>query len=318
MVDNRIFSWNTLIMKLERLNDYSKLTGPAPEDLPKDIQITEVCPGLKVWRNPINKFCVARLHYSANPAKRSKEWRDTNRAGYTWAEWMREYEIIWSSFAGVPVYIDDYSREFHVSTEPLVWAKDYPIMRGWDFGLAANGMACVFAQLLTNFRLFVYKELTASDTDLENFAPAVKAKSLEWFPGCTKFIDIVDPSGFNRGQLDKRTCVDIVKKVMKTKPVPGEKGMVARRKAVVDFLGSVKGLPKTMIDLAGCPMLIEGFDGGYHYGYARDGQLKDEAEKNEYSHVHDAHQMVCSRAMVLDLNSREKITISTPSYSFGR
>jgi hypothetical protein len=229
---------------------------------------------------------------------------------------MREYEIIWSSFEGIPVYIDDYSREFHVSKEPLVWAKEYPIIRGWDFGLAANGMACTFSQLLTNFRLFVYKELTASDTDLENFAPAVKAKSLEWFAGCSRFIDVVDPSGFNRTQLDKRTCVDVIRKVLKTKPVPGAKSKVERRKAVVDFLGSVKGLPKTLIDPS-CTMLIEGFDGGYHYGYMRDGQAKDEPEKNEHSHVHDAHQMTCSRAMVLDLNSRETITIAVPRYNFG-
>ena len=303
-------------MKLERKNDY-KLAGDAPEDLPKDIEIKEICHGLKVWHNPVNKFCVARLHYSANPNKRSADWRNTNRAGYTWAEWMREYEIVWSSFEGVPVYIDDYSRSFHVSTERLEWAKEYPILRGWDFGLAANGMAVVFEQLLSNFRLFVYKELTASDTDLENFAPAVKAKSLEWFPGCSKFIDIVDPSGFNRNQLDKRACTDIIKKVMKTKPVPGEKSKVARRKAVVDFLGAVKGLPKTLIDLEGCPMLVEGFDGGYHYGYMRSGQLADEPEKNEYSHVHDAHQMVCTRAMKVDTNARETIEIATPKYGFG-
>ena len=303
-------------MRLEKSKELK--VGDAPEDVPKTADIQERCVGLKTWRNPGNKFYVARLHYSANPTKRGKEWKDTTRAGYTWSEWMREYEIVFSSFEGVPVYIDDYSRAFHVSLEPLVWAKELPIVRGWDFGLGANGMACIWAQLISNYRLMVYKELTATDTSIENFAEAVKQKSLEWFPGTGKWFDVVDPSGFNRSQLDKRACTDVIRATLHTKPQPGEKAIPKRRKAVVDFLkANVRGLPKVFIDLAGCPMLVEGFDGGYHYAYARDGQLRDDPEKNEWSHPHDAFQMICSRVMYLDFSAQEPIKIATPRYAFG-
>ena len=301
-----------------RLEKTKEMFGDAPEDLPQGITIQERMTGLKTWRNPSNKFYIARLHYSANPIKRGKEWKEKTRASYTWSEWMREYEIVFSSFKGVPVYLDDYSRAFHTSPEPLVWARELPVVRGWDFGLGSNGMACVWSQLISNFRLMVYKELTASDTDIEHFAEAVKQKSTEWFPGCSRYFDVVDPSGFNRTQVDKRACTDVIKTVLKTRPTPGAKSKVERRKAVTEFLkATVRGLPKVLIDLTGCAMLVEGFDGGYHYAYAKDGQLHDDPEKNEWSHSHDALQMICSRVNTLDLSAREPIQIATPRYAFG-
>ena len=305
-------------MKLDQQH-YIDTERSAPEDLPQGIPITEIMQGLKMWHNPANKFCVVRLHDSADPKKRSEEWRAATRAGMTWSEWMREHEIVFSSFEGIPVYQGEYNRDFHVSKEPLVWSPHYPVVRGWDFGLSKGGMACIFAQLISNFRLFVYKELTASSTAIDKFSVAVKQQSVLWFPGCHTWIDIVDPSGFNRTQIDKRSCVDVIRKTLHTKPIPGEKSIVKRRNAVIEFLSNnPKGIPHFQLDPVDVPMLIEGFDGGYHYGYAKDGSLHDEPEKNEYSHPHDALQMICSRIMQVDLSSREPIQIATAKYNFGR
>lgn len=84
------------------------------EDLPKyeGIQIVDVRPGVKMWENPINKYTVIRVHYSADPKKRTKVWREEARAGIPFAEWMREYEIVWSAFEGVPVFAESYSKSF--------------------------------------------------------------------------------------------------------------------------------------------------------------------------------------------------------------
>jgi len=304
-------------MQLQKIQD--SIPTKIKEDIPQGVEITKICQGLKVWKNKTNKFCIARLHYSADPRKRTKEWKENARAGMTYAEWMREYEIVGSSFSGIPVYLDDYSREFHVSDEPLEWSRAHPIIRGWDFGLAKEGMACVFVQLLGPFRLFVYKELTASDTDIEHFAPAVKQQSLEWFPGCFKYFDVVDETGVNRNQVDKRSCVGFINKEFKTNCVPGLKSKVKRRKAVGDFLKTnAKGLPKLVLDAEGVSHLIEGFDGGYHYGFNKSGQGKDDPEKNEYSHDHDALQVICSRIMDLDLSGRGTVEIGGPTYNFGR
>jgi len=293
-----------------------------PEDLPKynGIQIEEPLKGFKVWKNPINKFTVARIHYSADLKKRTSQWRSDARAGIPFAEWMREYEIVWSSFEGVPVYAESYSKKFHVSNEPLQWSMEHPVVRGWDFGLDVLGMACVFTQLLSNSRLFIYHELVASDSDIYTFAEAVQRYSLEWFPGCKKYFDIVDPSGFNRDarNRDKKSYCDTVRDTLKTRPIPGIIAKNVRIKAVVKFLGSIRGLPKLYIDGSDCPTLVEGFDGGYHYGFTKDGQTKDTPEKNEHSHIHDALQMVCSRVENLNFDADRNIEIASPRYNFGR
>lgn len=294
-----------------------------PEDLPNynGIKIEEPLKGIKVWKNPVNKYTVCRLHYSADSKKRTSQWRTDARAGIPFAEWQREYEIVWSSFEGVPVYAESYSKKFHVSDVPLQWAMQYPVVRGWDFGLDVLGMACVFTQLLSNSRLFVYHELVASDSDIYTFADAVQRYSLEWFPGCKKYFDIVDPSGFNRDARNKgkKSYCDAIRDELGTKPIPGPTSVKDRIVAVTKFLTTtVRGLPKIYIDGTDAPTLVEGFDGGYHYAYAKDGQVKDHPEKNSHSHVHDALQMVCSRIERLDINEERNVEIASPKYAFGR
>ena len=311
-------------MKIEKPT--SQLEAKVPVEVPQDdeaneriFNVREVCQGIKVWQNPVNKFTVARVHYSCDPRKRDTEWKAQARAGITWSEWMREYEIVWSSFDGIPVYGDDFARAFHVSEEPLKWASGYPMVRGWDFGLGAGGMACIWAQLLSYSRLFIYKELVAGDTDIEHFIPEVQRLSNEWFPGCVKWFDVVDPSGFNRNQIDKRSCASVMRDPkFRMEPMPGAKGKVERRRSVTSFLqGAVKGLPTLLTDREGVPTLIYGFEGGYHYSYAKDGQLKEDPDKNEYSHPHDALQMICSRVRTLDWVGDKRVEIAYPRYGFG-
>ena len=312
-------------MRIEQFREQLDSRTP-PEELPKDdaeagklFGLEEVCAGLKVWRNPVNKFTVARLHYTADPKKRSEEWKAAARAGLTWSEWMREYEIVWSSFDGVPVYGDDFSRAFHVSGGTLQYAQGYPMVRGWDFGLGKGGMACVFAQLLNRSRLFVYREVTATDVDIEHFAPEVNRLSKEWFPEVPRWFDVVDATGFNRSQVNKKSCAQVVREVCKTEPSPGETSKIKRRQAVSKYLqANVKGLPCFVLDAEGCPMLVQGFEGGYHYPYAVDGQLKEDPLKNEYSHPHDALQVIASRVDKLDLTTRMQMQITPPRYGFGK
>lgn len=291
------------------------------EDLPKDAEITEVCRGLKTWRNKANKFFVGRLHYEADPRKRTKEWKVDARAGVPYAEWMREYEIVWSSFAGVPVFQDHYSKTFHVSNDSLQWSMEYPIIRGWDFGLDTLGMACVFTQINSRGQLVILKELVASDSDIYVFAEAIRRFSLEWFPGCIRYFDLVDPTGFNRNAAakGKSSYCDSLRDILKSKPIPGENSKTKRISSVVKLLdGAIQGKPKLHISGPDAPVLVEGFDGGYHYPFARDGQVKDAAEKNEYSHIHDALQMVTTRAFDLNLDEQDREIPTIASYNFGR
>lgn len=302
----------------------SKVTGgeEVVEDLPKHVAIEEIRKGVKLWRNPGNKFTVVRVHYSADPRKRTAQWRADARSGVPYAEWMREYEIVWSAFEGVPVYAESYSKRWHISQEPLDWVMELPMVRAWDFGLDTLGMACLFGQLLPDGRLFVYRELLASDTDIYTFAEAVRASSMEWFPGARRWFDIVDPSGFNRDARSrgKASYCSVLRDELKIRPIPGEKGVSERIKSVTQRLsGAVRGNPKLFVDAVGCPILVEGFDGGYHYPYAKDGQVKDQPMKNQHSHVHDALQAMCSRVERLDWeNDGSSVNEpARPRYAFG-
>jgi hypothetical protein len=311
-------------LKIERGKE--QLEGDIPIELPKDepeaerfFNVQEVMPGLHTWTNPDNGFTVTRVHYSADPVKRTAEWKKEARRGVTWSEWMREYEIVSSSFEGTPVYGDDFSRAYHVSKTAMEWNSKYPVVRGWDFGLGAGGMACVIAQLLQGGRLFVYREVTASDTDLEHFAPEVARLCSDWFPAAVKWFDIIDPTGFNRSQLNKKQSCAVVLRDNHMKPIPGIASQVIRRKAVSEFLSTNKrGLPKFVIDPDGCPVLVAGFEGGYCYQKMKDGQNKEEPMKNEFSHPHDALQMICCKIKTLDLNSTKHLSFGQASYGFGR
>lgn len=101
----------------------------------KDINHPEVIKGLKVWKNPKNKFTVAMLHYTADldkdPERNGKEWYENERAGTPLADWNKEYEIDFSSRAGKLIFSSEFcdfdqnihfinSYEFDGSTEYLM------------------------------------------------------------------------------------------------------------------------------------------------------------------------------------------------------
>src|SRR5213078_493891 len=99
-------------------------------------------PGVEQWINPRNGLTVIRLHYTADPAKRSEEWkRETSRNQHPRA-WRREYEIDWASPEGEPV-VPEYEEERH--TREFVWDRALRMLRFWDFGFVSP--VCLFAQL---------------------------------------------------------------------------------------------------------------------------------------------------------------------------
>ena len=273
--------------------------GTIREELPEAISITEVMTGLKTWTNPLNRFSVIRLHRSADPAKRSKEWEDKTRAGMDTANWLREYELVWEALNGRAVYQDEWSHEFHTSRTSLGWNPSLAVGRGWDFGLYP---ACIFCQLFPHSRLICLRECIGEDIDTERFMYEVDRLSNEWFPNA-RFVEFVDPTGKNRVGTDGRTYTQLLaKKPLKAKKIYlGANAPAARRTGVIDFLKeNVKGLPSFLVDPS-CEMLIKGFNGGYMYAYFQ-GTLKSRPEKNIFSHIHDALQYLCSKVRTVDMS----------------
>lgn len=276
----------------------------------------ELCQGLKAWTNPQNGFRVLRLHMFADPQKRTDEFLKDAAKGMPHDKYLREFHLVWRSFEGRPVYSDDWNRTKHVADEFLKFAPHLPVLRGWDFGLTP---ACVFAQLMPNMRLFVLHEICEEEMGLERFLDVVKVKSLELFPGCKRFFDVIDPAGFQRSQTDERSCMQIMSgSPWFLKPVPGIQNPVARRNSVVQFLQrNVRGDQALQVSPS-CKTIINGFDGGYHFAKRRDGSLRETPEKNAYSHPHDALQYICTKIFELNLSDAPAPVIRQPGYGFNK
>jgi len=287
------------------------------DELPEHVEVEDIQQGLKTWINPINGFRVLRLHYSADPAKRTPEWKGNERKKYGEAEWNREYELIWESLEGRAVYADHWAAEFHISKTSLGWNPKYPVVRGWDFGL--NG-ACLFAQLFPHSRLFVLREAVSEDIGFDRFLEEVNRLSLEWFPGAS-FTEFIDPTGRYRMGADERSYAMMLanKPILAKRIISGANAPVERRKAVTSFLGeNIKGMPSYIVDPS-CETLIKGFNGGYLYSFDKQGRCKPDPEKNFFSHIHDANQYLCSKVKSAKLELAYKHrNVKEPGYGKDR
>ena len=127
----------------------------------------------------------------------------------------------------------------------------------------------------------------------------------------------IDPAGLQRSQSDETTCAQKLSKYFN--PMPGSLTFEDRRGAVENFLCKMtKGEPNFKVDLSTCRILTGGFDGGYHFSESSFSIEPNKARpvKNEYSHIHDALQYLCS-----GINGRRKdrsIHIPEPGYLFEK
>lgn len=262
--------------------------------------------GVTLWKNRGNGFLVFQLHYTANPLKKSPDWRNSVRSRMTRAKFNREYEIAWESWAGKPIY-GDYSAAIHGSNEPLEPEPGLPLLRGWDFGLTP---ACVVGQLQGS-QLVIFKEFVSESMGIKRFCseivlPQCKVLFPYWANPDRDYLDFIDPAGLARAQTDETTCAQHMALAGIKKIFPGALDWEARRSSVEGFLtryvrrGS-EILPCFRIDNAGCPDLVSGFTGGYQYPEKVLEKEPDEIRplKNKYSHPHDGLQYLASQVASL-------------------
>ena len=249
---------------------------------------------------------VFRIHYTADPLKRSVEWQDEAARGMvggrTGKAWRREMEIDWTVASGLPVYAEEYVRDIHVAKQPIEYDPSLVVYRGWDFG---NTPACVWAQMDSLSRLLFIRELVTWDgrgpqrsSNIEAMMPLVTAISSAEFPGA-HFIDYADPAGWSRSQTDGKSCVDIMTAYLSATQGyadirPGPMSWSARNNAMTRALTRmVSGAAALQISPT-CSMLVEGFEGAYKFKEkGQSGLYTGDPEKNAWSHPMDgAHYVV--------------------------
>lgn len=276
--------------------------------------------GVEVWKNPRNRFVVVDLHYTADPDKRSTEWREATRASMPLKDFLMEYEKSWDTYEGQPVY-SDFIKGIHTTRGPLDAEPGLPLLLGVDFGLTP---AVVLGQLVGS-QLRILREYIETDGSISKLAPKVWSDLSINYPAWTNvpenIITFIDPAGFARSQTDARTCASVLREHGFISVRPGPVPFDARRMSVEGYLLShSKAGPGLMVSETACPVLIQGFLGGYQYPENITENEPDKLRpiKNAFSHPHDALQYLCSGASGLrrTYQSQLKQPESHPNYGF--
>jgi hypothetical protein len=244
---------------------------------------------------------IFRVHYTANPSKRSEEWQNEAARGMPGGKkgraWKREMCIDWTVATGIGVYSDEFTREWHVAKDTLE-AYAGQMYRGWDLGPTHVFPACVVAQR-DMMRLNVLSEIVSwsgrgepKARDVGSFAEEVILRCNEEFPG-VEWIDIADPASWQKQmvQTDAKSAIDILNR-LGIFPRKGPVTFTARRDAMVDRLTSTsQGQPCILVDQC-CKMIVEGLGGAYKYESFTDGRPKGVVEKNAWSHPMNALEYI--------------------------
>ena len=68
--------------------------------------------GLTIWRNIKNRLWCARIHYTADPARRTAEWAEQAKEGMPMYQWRAEQEIDYAARGGRVIF-PQFDRESH-------------------------------------------------------------------------------------------------------------------------------------------------------------------------------------------------------------
>lgn len=293
-------------------------------DIIGDINVAEKAPdfvsparGIRIWKNPKNRFLVFELHYTADPQKDNEEYRETIKNSLPIVDYLREYELHWDTFQGMPVY-PEFSK-IHITNEKPIPQPGLPMLLGFDFGLTP---AAVVAQLQEEV-LVVFHEFIEINMGADRFSDKVMQELRLRYPTFSDFKEnwrtYIDPSGVFRKDTDETTCAQILN-AKGFRCIPGPVTWEQRRHGVLHWLRglSSEGTPCFQIYAGGCPMLVKGFEGGYRFTEkaAEVEPLKLRPIKDQFSHPHDALQYLCAGVRAL----QRKVTkaIPRPYYSINR
>jgi hypothetical protein len=251
---------------------------------------------LKPRWNPTNKFCVLRLHYSADPEKNTPEWKEKTKRGISERSWNREYEIDYDTFEGKPVF-PEFREDWHMGSFVFEPMPQKFVYRGWDFGY--HRPAVTIGWINEFDQLIIKREILGHDEGIKEFAARVLNISGAEFPNA-KWLDACDPAGHQKNDKSEFTSVEVLGSLgvfPTSKPSNiQEKLEMLRQRLQMRNDGKV-GI---MIDV-GCTRLINGFKGGYRYDEQKEGQPAQEEplKDNYYDNVFDSMEYLCTNFLEL-------------------
>lgn len=208
---------------------------------------------------------------------------------------MRLLNQFGKSKDGLPVY-PEWSDDVHATDGPLERIPGIPLLLGMDFG---RNPAAVLGQMSRTGQLQILDEVTAFNMSVPQFVNEMLIPKLsnEYGWPNVSLAAFGDPAGMNPGEMYDQTCMEYLnaRGIPCVKPESLKNNDFAvRRDAVGSLLRSNwRGTPSLLVARR-CKTLCMGFNGDYCYRKMRtaDGsdRFADRADKNEFSHVHDALQ----------------------------
>lgn len=248
-------------------------------------------------------------YYERGMAGKANDWISVNLAN--------NYGTV---MAGLPIYRDQFNVEIHVSKEDLWPVRGVPICMGFDFGLTP---ACIIAQITPLGQLRVLDELVTERMGIDSFLREQVLPLLRTKYKAHSIKDMAifgDPAGGQRAATDERSCFDIANGLGLPIEPPDDRSNnpTARWEAVRHFLTRMAGSGQPAFLLSRhCSVLRKGFVSGYHFAklnVAGETKYKERADKNKFSHPHDALQYLC-----LGVKPEENTFIppETTSYAAG-
>lgn len=229
--------------------------------------------------------------YVENPAAENKRWLIPGyyleKARGKTKDWIdsRLMNRIVTVVDGDPVW-PMFKRETHATLGMLSFDPRYEVWVSLDFG---RRPAALIAQEI-NGRVQVQRELRDYGVGAATFAPALKRFLEQNYLGARlRFTG--DPKGQDKGQADERTAYDIFAALgMKVTPAPVKGNNIETRVEVVAYAleQAPMGHSRILISAPGCPTLVAGCSGKYHWSKLEDGDAKP--CKDKYSDIADCLQ----------------------------
>lgn len=218
-------------------------------------------------------------YYTIGQQGKSTEWISVNLAN--------EYGSVHD---GKAIYAEQWNDTLHISDKILA-NPDWPLLIGLDFGLTP---AAVIGQESPNGALHIYEELVSTGMGIKQFAESVLIPALHHrYKGCSERIFIGDPAGNKRMDTDENTVFkELLDCGIDTEPANTNVPLV-RWEAVRYFLQQLRDGKPAFLMHSRCKSLRRGFNGGYklrRIQLAGSTKFATKADKNKYSHPHDALQ----------------------------
>lgn len=299
-------TWSGVVMDTNPPDDHHWWYRLAEEEHPA---------GHEFFRQPGGLLIDEGGHYVDNPLAENIEHLPDGFGYYRRlvpgkdSNWIKAY--VMGQYAtvldGKAVYAGQWNDALHVSNAPLHPIKGREIILGWDYGLTP---ACIVAQVTPRGQLRVLDEILGEDCGVRQFAqdfvkPLLKLK----YPDC-EVVSVGDPAGGQKAQTDERTVLDELRDLgLPTRPALSNSPL-KRWEAVRWFLSQLRdGQPALLLDPS-CKVLRKGFNGGYRFRRMQvsgaDARFAEQADKNQFSHPHDALQYLCLHLRPEDIRQRQR------------